>query len=48
MTWPLFTVLALVAVSIIWTQRERRHMIAVSCVVVAAALGYAWLNLTKV
>lgn len=47
MTWPLFTVLALVAVSIIWGQRERRGL-AVSVVVVATALGYAWLNLVKV
>ena len=47
MTWPLITVLLLVAVSIIWVQRERR-VLAVSLVVVAAALGYAWLNLGKV
>lgn len=47
MTWPLITVLALVAVSIKWVQRERR-LLAVSLVVVAAALGYAWLNLGKV
>lgn len=47
MTWPLFTVLALVAASIIWGQRERR-LAAVSLVVLAAALGYAWLNLVKV
>lgn len=47
MTWPLITVLLLVAVSIIWVQRERRAL-TVSLVVVAAALGYAWLNLGKV
>lgn len=47
MTWPLITVLLLVAVSLIWINRGRR-VLAVSLVVVAAALGYAWLNLTSV
>lgn len=47
MTWPLFTVLALLAAGIIWGHRERR-LVAVSVVVVVTALGYAWLNLVKV
>lgn len=47
MTWPLITVLLLVAASLIWIDRGRR-VLTVSLVVIAAALGYAWLNLTSV
>lgn len=47
MTWPLITVLLLALVTLIWVERGRQ-VFAVSMVVVAAALAYAWLNLGKV